>query len=67
MAADQMQRLGLNATQAAGAVTRQMVGQAYLLASTDLFRLSAWLAGGLTVLVWLVRRPAAHDGPVAAD
>lgn len=67
MAADQMQRLGLNATQAAGAVTRQMVGQAYLLASTDLFRLSAWLAGGLTVLVWLVRRPAAHEGPIAAD
>ncbi|PCG15336.1 MAG: MFS transporter [Sphingomonas sp.] len=67
MAADQLQRMGLNAAQAAGAVTRQMVGQAYLLASTDLFRLSAWLAGSLIVLVWLCRRPSAPSGPVAAD
>ncbi len=67
MAAGQMQRLGLSATQAAAAVTRQMVGQAYLLASTDLFRLSAWLSGGLIVLVWICRRPSAPTGPVAAD
>ena len=67
MAAEQLQRMGLNAAQAAGAVTRQMVGQAYLLASTDLFRLSAWLAGSLIVLVWLCRRPSAPSGPVAAD
>jgi DHA2 family multidrug resistance protein len=44
-----------------------MVGQAYLLASTDLFRLSAWLAGSLVILVWLCRRPTAQGGPVAAD
>jgi DHA2 family multidrug resistance protein len=59
--------LGLTDTQAAGAITRQMVGQAYLLASTDLFRLSAWLMAGAVVIVWLTRRPAAPSGPVAAD
>ena len=67
MAADALGRLGMTATQAAGAVTRQMVGQAYLLASTDLFRLSAWLCGALIVVVWLARRPGATSGPVAAD
>ena len=67
MAADQLARMGMTAQQAAAAVTRQMVGQAYLLASTDLFRLSAYLAGVLVVLVWLCRRPGAMQGAVAAD
>ena len=67
MAAEQMQRMGMSAQQAAAAVTRQMVGQAYLLASVDLFRLSAWLAAGLILLVWTCRRPSAPSGPVAAD
>jgi len=59
--------LGLTDTQAAAAVTRQLVGQAYLLAATDLFRLSAWLAGGSVLIVWLCRRPSPPSGPVAAD
>jgi MFS transporter, DHA2 family, multidrug resistance protein len=67
IAAEQMQRMGMSAQQAAAAVTRQMVGQAYLLASVDLFRLSAWLAAGLILLVWTCRRPSAPSGPVAAD
>ncbi|VVT20827.1 multidrug efflux system protein [Sphingomonas sp. EC-HK361] len=67
MAVEGLGKLGLNATQAAGAVTRQMVGQAYLLASTDLFRLSAWLSIALLVVVWLCRRPSGGHGPVAAD
>ncbi|KQT32756.1 multidrug resistance protein B [Sphingomonas sp. Leaf412] len=67
MAVEQMQRFGLDATQTAAVVTRQMVGQAYLLASTDLFRLSAWLSAALILLVWMCRRPAAMTGPVAAD
>ena len=67
MAAEQMERLGMTTQQAAAAVTRQMVGQAYLLASTDLFRLSAWLAAVLIVPVWLCRRPTPHHGPIAAD
>ena len=68
MAVDALGRAGLDATQAAGAITRQMIGQAYLLASTDLFRLSAWLSGSLLILVWFCRRPLTGAGPaVAAD
>jgi DHA2 family multidrug resistance protein len=67
MAVEQLTRLGMTAQQAAAAITRQLVGQAYLLASTDLFRLSAWLSGSLIVLVWFSRRPNTPSGPVAAD
>ena len=67
MAMDQLGRTGLSTAQSAGALTRQMTGQAYLLASTDLFWLSSVLCAGLVVLVWLTRRPAAPSGPVAAD
>ena len=67
MARDALGRLGLTDTQAAGAVTRQMVGQAYLLASTDLFRVSAWLCAALVVVVWLTRRASPPSGPIAAD
>ncbi|MES2288849.1 MAG: DHA2 family efflux MFS transporter permease subunit [Pseudomonadota bacterium] len=67
MATDALGRLGLNSTQAAGAITRQMVQQAYLLASTDLFRISAWLCGATIIVVWFTRRAAPMKGPVAAD
>jgi DHA2 family multidrug resistance protein len=68
MASEALMNLGLNATQAAAVITRQMVGQAYLLASTDLFRLSAWLSAALLIIVWFCRRPAANGaGPVTAD
>lgn len=67
MASDTLQHLGASSTQAAAAITRQMVGQAYLLASTDLFRLSAYLCLAGTLVVWFTRRPAAVSGPIAAD
>ena len=67
-AADALGRLGMNTTQAAAAVTRQMVSEAYLLAATDLFRLSAWLVAALVILVWFCRRPESDgDTPMAAD
>lgn len=66
-ARDTLHGLGMTDVQAAGAITRQMVGQAYLLASTDLFRLSAWLCAILIGMVWLTRRPQPPKGPVAAD
>ena len=65
-ASDMLQHLGLTTTQVAGAVTRQMVGQAYLLASTDLFRLSAILCGALVALVWLTRRASPNGAAHAA-
>ncbi len=67
MASEALQRMGATSTQAAAAITRQMVGQAYLLASTDLFRVSAWLCAVLIVIVWFTRRPKGGHGPVAAD
>ena len=67
MARETLERLGMTDIQAAGAITRQMVGQAYLLASTDLFRVSAWLSIALIAVVWMTRRPAGGGGPVAAD
>ncbi len=62
MASEQLQKLGATSTQAAAAITRQMVGQAYLLASTDLFRVSAWLCAAMVVIVWFTRRPRAAAG-----
>lgn len=67
MASEGIQKLGATSTQAAAAITRQMVGQAYLLASTDLFRVSAWLCAAMVVIVWFTRRPKGGHGPVAAD
>ncbi len=67
MASEALQGMGATSTQAAAAITRQMVGQAYLLASTDLFRISAWVCAALIVIVWFTRRPKGGHGPVAAD
>jgi DHA2 family multidrug resistance protein len=66
-ASETLQHLGLSSVQAAAVITRQMVGQAYLLASTDLFRLSAWLCAALIVVLWFTRRPTGQGAPVAAD
>ena len=57
-------RLGDQA--AAGAMTRTLVEQGYLLSSVDLFYLSGWLTVLLIPLCWMVRRPAAGGAPVAA-
>ena len=67
MARAQLERLGLTDVQAAGAITRQLVGQAYLLASTDLFFVSSLLCAALIVIVWFTRRAAPPSGPIAAD
>ena len=45
---------------------RQIVGQAYLLASLEIFWLCGWISIVLIGVVWLARRPAPADhGPVA--
>jgi MFS transporter, DHA2 family, multidrug resistance protein len=64
----QLHQLGLNDLTAAGAMTRSLVGQSYLLSSLDLFYLSGWLCVALIPLCFLVRRPASGGPtPVAAD
>ncbi|MDX3901584.1 MAG: DHA2 family efflux MFS transporter permease subunit [Sphingobium sp.] len=60
-------QLGGNAAQAAAALTRQMVQQAYLLAIDDLAWLSSGITLGLIALVWITRRPAPMSGPIAVD
>jgi DHA2 family multidrug resistance protein len=54
-----LQGAGLSAQQALGSVTQQVTNQAYLLATLDLFRLSAWLILLLIPCVWLTRRAIA--------
>lgn len=66
-ARDGLAQMGIGSVQAAATITRQLVGQAYLLASDDLFRLSSWITAGLVGIVWLTRRPSPPQGPVAAD
>jgi DHA2 family multidrug resistance protein len=66
-AAQSLGQGGLTDRQAVGAVAKQMVGQAYLLSSIELFWICGWLSFAMIGLVWLSSRPAAHNGPVAAD
>jgi DHA2 family multidrug resistance protein len=63
----QLEALGLTQRQAAAAITRQIIGQAYLLSATDLFWLCGWTSFVLIIVVWLARKPAAMVGVVAAD
>jgi len=60
--------LGLPELAAKSAVTRSMIGQAYLLASVDMFTVSAWLCVVAIAIVWLCRKARPH-GPaiIAAD
>jgi DHA2 family multidrug resistance protein len=66
-ATDQLQSLGMSPLQAAGAVTRQIVNQAYLLSSLELFWICGWMAVAMIAVVWITRRPKPSDHVVAAD
>ena len=55
--------LGLNPVAASAGILRQVIGEAYLLASTDLFRASGWTCLAMIPLIWLTRRPAVPKGP----
>jgi DHA2 family multidrug resistance protein len=59
--------MGLSDLSAKAAVTREMIGQAYLLASVDMFTVSAWLCLVAIVIVWLCRRCAPHGMPPLTD
>jgi DHA2 family multidrug resistance protein len=62
-----LQDLGLSDLGAKAAISRNMVGQAYLLASVDMFTVSAWLCVLGIVLVWFCHRAQPHGSPAAAD
>jgi DHA2 family multidrug resistance protein len=60
--------LGLPELAAKSAVMRSMIGQAYLLASVDMFTVSAWLCLVAIVIVWLCHRAEPHGpAPTLAD
>ena len=66
-ALEALRHMGLEGMAATARMTHAMVGQAYLLASLDIFTLSAWLCVGLIGLVWLCRRPASGAAMPAID
>jgi DHA2 family multidrug resistance protein len=60
--------LGFSDPQAYALLARTMAGQAYLLASDDLFWLSGWLSIAMIAVVWMAKRAVSGGGPpVAAD
>jgi DHA2 family multidrug resistance protein len=62
-----LQDMGLSDLAAKAAVTRGMINQAYLLASLDMFTVSAWLCLAAIVIVWLCRKAAPHGLPPLTD
>jgi DHA2 family multidrug resistance protein len=62
-----MQAGGLSDTQALGALTRVLGGQAYLMSALDFFWICGWLSLASIVFVWLTRRPQGAVHAVAAD
>jgi DHA2 family multidrug resistance protein len=66
-AVERMQAVGFSHAQAVGAATSQVVNQAYLLATVDFFRASAWLAVLLIPCIWLTNKALSSGGPPPAD
>nr|WP_220129690.1 DHA2 family efflux MFS transporter permease subunit [Sphingomonas chungangi] len=66
-AVDQLQHLGMDQLQAAGSIYRQIINQAYLLSSLELFWISGWLCVVMIPAIWLCRKPAPSEHVVAAD
>jgi DHA2 family multidrug resistance protein len=66
-AMDGLRHAGLDALHAVGVLDQQFVGQAYLLATLDYFRISAWLMFALTPFIWLTRKAVGGGGHAAAD
>jgi DHA2 family multidrug resistance protein len=44
-----------------------MISQAYLLASLDMFTISAWLCIAAIAIVWLCRKTGRHGATPLAD
>ena len=67
-AVEHLQAVGLSHAQAVGAVTNQVINQAYLLATVDFFRASAWLTVLLIPCIWLTNKAMSGGGaPPPAD
>jgi DHA2 family multidrug resistance protein len=62
-----LSHLGMSLPQSVGALTRQFVDQAYLLATLDFFRASAWITILLIPLIWFTKHSTGGGGHAAAD
>lgn len=61
-----LKALGLSDMQSYAVLAREMASQAYLLASTELFWISGWLAVAMIAVVWLARRASSSGARVPA-
>jgi DHA2 family multidrug resistance protein len=59
---DKLHYAGLGLQQSLGAVTRQFESQAYLLATLDFFRISAWAMFLMVPCVWLTKKAMGGGG-----
>ena len=67
-ATSHLQSAGLSGQQAIGVLSQRFADQAFLLASLDIFRVSALLAVFLIPVIWLTKKAVAGGGaPPAAD
>lgn len=66
-AAQALHQLGVTDLQGYAMILRTLVNQAYLVASIDLFWLSAWLSLAMVGFVWLARRSFSGGTPMAAE
>ncbi len=55
---DKLHTLGIHGLAASESLARVVGGQAYMLATNDIFWLSGWVFLGLTAFLWLARPPA---------
>jgi DHA2 family multidrug resistance protein len=62
-----LQQQGLDLPQSVSAIARQVVDQAYLLSTLDLFRMAAWLMVLLVPCVWLTNQALGAGAQAAAD
>ena len=62
-----LQGMGLTAQQAVGAVTNQVISQAYMLATDDIFRVASGLMVILIPCIWLTKKALGGGGHAAAD
>lgn len=65
---EQMHALGIPDLKAFGLMYQSIIQQAYMLATNDIFRLSAWIFAVLFLLIWLAKPARIRAGaPVAAE
>ena len=66
-ALERLHHLGLSDLQAYGLLGRELVEQAYLLSSLELFWISGCITVAVIAVIWMARRATGSSGPAGAD